>query len=186
MSLFIRSMMNFWSERDAEFIIKTYADALIQQTYYGDIDTLSARSCHPIADIFRKVVLRSEDEEPDRCRTRAGEDALKTLFGSGSSSLTFADGMSSFPETLAKYLTASDRYTYIDSKVSSAANGTVVANGKEFTADIIISTLPSFELQKILPYKIPEVTHNSVLSVNLGFNTPLSVNASSYCVPTRL
>ena len=28
-SLFVRSMMNFWSERDAEFIIKTYVDALM-------------------------------------------------------------------------------------------------------------------------------------------------------------
>lgn len=104
-SLFFRSMMNFRSERDAEYIIKTYADAIIQNMYYGDIDSLSARSCHPISDIFRKIALRKGDSEPDRCRTREGEDALKTLFTKGSTTITFEKGMGSFPTRLGEYLT---------------------------------------------------------------------------------
>ena len=62
-----------------------------------------------------------------------------------------------FPERLQQYLEGSANYKMIKKSVDKVTGTSVSAAGTDHDVDMVISTLPSHALAKILSIAIPEV-----------------------------
>jgi hypothetical protein len=63
----------------------------------------------------------------------------------------------------------------VNKTVDKVSSNEVKADGKTFSFDKVISTLPSFALERLIDFDIPKVEHNTLLTINFGYNEPLNI-----------
>lgn len=183
---FIRKAVRFWSEKDAEYVIGTLVDSMIQGIYSGDITKLSARSCSPTRSVFHKRYFGLDEPTLTPTSSRA-----RLIFYEGSqkkaNAMTFEGGLSTLTDGILGYLESQPDFTFVKERVTSLKNKVVrTATGKEMEFDHVVSTIPAFNLSSLFDWDMPElksmsseVPYNSLWTINLGYSDPLSLKVSS-------
>ena len=191
----LQGLIGFKTPADAYYVIHTYADAMVQGIYSGDITTLSARSCLPFSAIFGKRNIKVYQAEVVKGRGVETKKILELGRKQGANALSFEGGLSTFVDALRQDLEKHGLTTVTESvkairKVSDTA-GKVVCEKSEAEYDYVISTIPSPQLPAMLP-DFPDlasmaarVKHNSLLALNLGFDQPLPLSGVGYLIPSR-
>jgi oxygen-dependent protoporphyrinogen oxidase len=179
---FVRKVLRFWSEEDADYIINTYLDAIVQGVYSGDITKLSARSCSPFRSAFHKRYfgMSMPTLTPSSSRARG---LFLDAKQKDASAFTFAGGLGVLVEKLLEHLTSLPDFTLVPERAVSLFSKTVkTASGKEIAVDHVISTLPAFNLSSLFDWSFAdfksmsnEVPYNSLWSINLGYQEPLNL-----------
>mmetsp|Transcript_631 Transcript_631/g.1134 ORF Transcript_631/g.1134 Transcript_631/m.1134 type:complete len:447 (-) Transcript_631:3303-4643(-) len=190
---FVRKNLRFWSEKDADFIIQTYVDALNQGIYSGDVTKLSARSCSPFRAPFHKRYFRLRQEVMNAKTPKAinfiieGTNKKATAFTFEGGLKTLVDGVMTYLDNQPEFFLVKERVVNLQDKVVRTASG------KTFEFDHVISTLPAFNLSGLLGSNfLPEfrsftneVPYNSLWTINLGYNEPYGLEGVGYLVPKR-
>ena len=193
---FLSTTYEYGSEEDKNFVIYTLADAFQAGIYSGDITKLSARTCSPFSEMFKK---RFEVPEKKNLKNiNIGTPKTLDFFGravkKGSSAISFLYGMDTLPKGLYSYLYMYENFKHIKENVISIKENNslpvIQTNNENIEVDYVISTIPSGELGKVLVDK-PEIKkicdsipHNSLQAINLGFDN-LNLEGIGYLIPRK-
>lgn len=189
----IHSLIRFKSLEDANYVIGTYVDAMVQGIYSGDLNMLSARSCLPFSPVFGKRNIPEFKLEKVKSVGLRSAETLEKATKAKANALTFEGGLSVFVDAMVKDLEKRG----VEIRAEAATNvsgigdkGKVTSTGFEGEFDYVISTLPSYTLSSILTGQpdivaaIKDIKHNSLTALNLGFDqTPLK--GVGYLIPSR-
>ncbi|MBI5272504.1 MAG: protoporphyrinogen oxidase [Chlamydiia bacterium] len=165
------SIYDFAKRRFGERIANTLFDPLTLGIYAGDIHKLSIRSCFPhfvhLEKQWRSIVLGS---------------LLSKKWGQKRGLFTLRQGMQHLIQALAEKIHAN---IYLNTTVEAIRHDGVVANGRLFPAELIISALPGSVLGKLTGL-LPEFEETDLWVVNLAFDGAiLPKKGFGYLAPTQ-
>jgi len=187
------SVYDFFARRFSPYVAETFADALMQGIFAGDIRKLSVQACLPVlhelerdygsvvGGMLKKGLgfqKKAEDEEAIALSSREAEKLLKAT------GVSFPGGLSFLIKAMERELAKSDAFELERNhalKLISPRGGLEFKNGISFPErkfQRILSTLPMRELAASLPDCVgvklkrlaSETPFASVGVVNLGWN----------------
>lgn len=189
----MHSLVRFQSLEDANFVIGTYVDAMVQGIYSGDVNALSARSCLPFAPVFAKRNIAGFKLEKVKSVGLRSAETLEKALKAKANALTFEGGLSVLVEAMVEDLKKRGveiRAEAVTQVCGTGEKGKVTSTGYEGEYDYVVSTLPSNVLSGLLTDQpeivaaIKDIKHNSLTALNLGFDQ-LPLKGVGYLIPSR-
>ena len=189
----MHSLIRFKSLEDANFVIGTYVDAMVQGIYSGDVNTLSARSCLPFSPVFGKRNIAGFEVQKVKSLGLQATETLAKALKAKANALTFEGGLSVLVDAMVADLKKRGveiRPEAVTKVSGVGAKGKVTSTGFEGEFDYVVSTLSSPVLSELLTDQpevvaaIKDIKHNSLTALNLGFDE-LPLKGVGYLIPSR-
>lgn len=186
------SVQEFFTRRLGKEWVERLIDPLVRGIYAGDCSRLSMKSCFPLFDQWEQQkgsLLRgawSHTAPPPP--SSPFQQAMRRI-----PLFSFKEGMASLPRALGKALEAHLLLKRSVSHLSFSSKGVEVTldDGEKMQADLLVSTLPSFSLAKLLTgssllmSQLTSLSYASVWVVNLGFRQAvLPLQGFGYLTPS--
>lgn len=200
------STFNFIERRFGTEVAEYLVSAMICGICAGDAKKISVKFL--MKDLFEAeqthgTVVRGlmqkvlhDYKNPPQTPSNQHCDLAKKSLAEKWSIYSMNDGLETLPKTLAKYLRSHDVQLNMNSKcenVEFTTNGvSITANGKSYESDCLISSLPAFEIGKLLHNQHPtlandlmEIPYVNVVVINLHFDQDnlLKLPAFGFLVP---
>ncbi|KAJ3405621.1 oxygen-dependent protoporphyrinogen oxidase [Chytriomyces hyalinus] len=201
------SIHDFVARRFGTHVADNMISALVHGIYAGDSRQLSVKSCFPFlwqaeknnGSVVKSLLMSAFKNAPEEFSKDFSPKSLEFIKKIKSKSIyAFKDGLQTFTDAISDDLKTNHPNVSLLTntnviKLSKSQNGVEVSTscGKTISASHVISTIPSFTLQHLLPEastispilsKTPAVT---VAVVNLAYKKPniLPVTGFGYLVP---
>jgi oxygen-dependent protoporphyrinogen oxidase len=188
------SIQAFFSRRLGQSWTETLIDPFVSGIYAGDCSRLSLKSCFPLFDLWEEQqgsLLRGawHHHSPHLFQSPFIQSISRfPLF-------SFKQGMETLPRSLAQHLNDCllTKQEVVDLSFHSNEIEIKLENGKQMTADHLISTLPTFALSALvsnyplLAKKLNELSYTTVVVVNIGYETQvLPLKGFGYLIPSKM